>query len=248
MTITVILNGYRRPQNLKLQLEALKYQTIKPDEIWLWVNHYSGVQFQKEDLDCIDKISVNNYNHKYVGRFAFAMLTRTENIALFDDDTVPGPEWLENCLQNQTINEGPIGGIGLIHNNSTEYMNHSREGWASKNNKAIPVDLIGHAWFIKRKHMKYFWMEDPVSWDTAEDMHLCYTFQKYGNLQAYVPPQHTPKLSSSLLGYELGVDSTTPSVTDHKSFFSLRDKCLQRYCEKGWQLLYSNECNSNNSI
>ena len=37
--ITVILNGYKRGDNLNEQLEALKNQTVKPDEILLWYNN-----------------------------------------------------------------------------------------------------------------------------------------------------------------------------------------------------------------
>ena len=37
--ITVILNGFRRAENLNEQLEALQNQTIKPDEILLWYNN-----------------------------------------------------------------------------------------------------------------------------------------------------------------------------------------------------------------
>ena len=37
--ITAILNGYKRGDNLNEQLEALKNQTVPPDEILLWYNN-----------------------------------------------------------------------------------------------------------------------------------------------------------------------------------------------------------------
>lgn len=37
--ITAILNGYKRGENLNEQLEALKNQTLPPDEILLWYNN-----------------------------------------------------------------------------------------------------------------------------------------------------------------------------------------------------------------
>ena len=33
--ITVILNAYRRPYNLKMQIEAIRNQTVKPKQICL---------------------------------------------------------------------------------------------------------------------------------------------------------------------------------------------------------------------
>ncbi len=39
MSITVILNGYKRGSNLDEQYEALQNQTVKPDEILLWYNN-----------------------------------------------------------------------------------------------------------------------------------------------------------------------------------------------------------------
>ena len=37
--ITVILNGYKRGENLNEQMEALKNQTLPPDEILVWYNN-----------------------------------------------------------------------------------------------------------------------------------------------------------------------------------------------------------------
>ena len=64
----------------------------------------------------------------------------------------------------------------------------------------------------------------------------------HGGIPTYVPP-HPPlerELSSSLYGYELGVDDKTESVTKQQEFFSLRDKCIQHYVQKGWNLVRGN--------
>ena len=38
MSITVVLNGFKRPHTLKEQYAALKEQTVQDFEIMLWVN------------------------------------------------------------------------------------------------------------------------------------------------------------------------------------------------------------------
>ena len=111
--ITVILNAYRRPYNLKMQIEAIRNQTIKPKQIWLWVNaHEDSEGFDFESLD-VDRIFHNNFNWKFYGRFAGALLADTEYLALFDDDTVPGSKWLENCMNTMQTHEGILGSAGV---------------------------------------------------------------------------------------------------------------------------------------
>jgi len=238
MSITAILNGYRRPQNIPLQINALKNQTIPPDEIWLWKNYHEDWSDDGVDLSGI-KVCESNHNWKYLGRFAMAMLAQTEFVALFDDDTVPGTEWFDNCLNTYKETYGILGGVGLRQHNEERYMDHTRFGWPSNNETTVEVDLVGHAWFINKKDLKYIWMEEPVTYETAEDMHLSYTAQKYGGIKTYVPPHPiwNREMSSSLYGYELGVDDKTDSVINHGKFFNQRDECVQSYVQRGWQLL-----------
>ena len=104
-SITVVLNAYRRPYNLKMQIEAIRAQTTKPAQIWLWVNaHEDNEGFDFKSLD-IDRIFHNDYNWKFYGRFAAALLADTEYIAIFDDDTVPGARWFENCVSTMETHE-----------------------------------------------------------------------------------------------------------------------------------------------
>ena len=238
MSVTAILNGYRRPKNLPLQIQAIKNQTVKPDQIWLWINHHED--FYKEPVDYdVDRIVKNDHNWKYFGRFALAMLAQTEFVALFDDDTVPGNRWLENCLETYSKQPCIIGGVGLQLNSEEFYMDHERFGWPSHNEDMTEVDLVGHAWFVNKSHLKLVWEEEPYTWETGEDIHLSAMAQLYGAIPTIVPP-HPPlekEMSSSLYGYELGVDDKTTSVTNQQEFFSLRDEYIQHYVKRGWKLV-----------
>ena len=241
-SITTILNGYRRPNNLPLQIKSLRNQTCPPDEIWLWINYHEDFINEKEyDLESlgIDKICYNDYNWKYFGRLALAMLAKTKFVAIFDDDTIPGERWFENCIATYEKQAAILGGVGLHLHSPTKYMQHTRFGWPNPNEQPIVVDLVGHAWFIDTDHLKYIWSEKPYTWETGEDIHFSALAQIYGNIPTIVPPHPADDLSmySSLFGYELGVDSKTVSVTGQGDFFSLRDKCIQHYISRGWQLV-----------
>ena len=237
--ITVILNAYRRPYNLKMQIDSIRNQTHPPKEIWLWVNsHEDNHGFDFKSLD-VDKIFHNDFNWKFYGRFAAALLADTEYISIYDDDTVPGSRWHENCLDTMQVNEGILGSAGIILK-SDSYVNHDRCGWPTKNEDITEVDLVGHAWFFKREWLRYLWQEKPVTWDNGEDIQFGFMAKIHGNIPTYCPPHppSCPDLHGSVLGNELGIDSkatSTDSSISHKRFFSERDECVRMGIRKGWK-------------
>ena len=236
--ITVILNAYRRPYNLKMQIEAIRNQTNAPKEIWLWVNtHEENEGYDFKSLD-VDRIFHNDYNWKFYGRFAAALLADTEYVAIYDDDTVPGTRWHENCLTTMQTHEGILGSAGILLN-SNRYMDHERCGWPSQNPETTEVDLVGHAWFFKREWLKYLWQEKPTTWDNGEDIQFAFMAKIHGGIPTYCPP-HPPdnkELHGSIMGNELGIDSkatSTNQVVSHEQFFHERDVCVQTGIQKGW--------------
>ena len=237
--ITVILNAYRRPYNLKMQIDAIRAQTTKAAQIWLWVNaHPDNGGFDFKSLD-VDRVFHNDHNWKFYGRFAAALLADTEYVAIFDDDTVPGSKWFENCLSTMTTNEGILGSAGVILNGH-QYIQHDRCGWPSQNEEVTEVDLVGHAWFFKREWLKYLWQEKPTTWDNGEDIQFAFMAKIYGGIPTYCPP-HPPndkEMHGSVLGNELGIDdkaTSTNSAVSHQQFFNERDVCVQTEIKKGWK-------------
>ena len=237
--ITVILNCYRRPYNLKMQIESLRNQTIKPKQIWLWINdHEDNRDFDPTTLD-VDRVFKNDFNWKFYGRFAAALLADTEYIAIYDDDTIPGDKWHENCLNTMETHEGILGSAGIILK-SDQYINHDRCGWPTQNSQVTEVDLVGHAWFFKREWLRYLWQEKPVTWDNGEDIQFGFMAKVYGGIPTYCPPHPSDdrSLHGSVLGNELGIDdkaTSTNSAVSHQQFFSERDRCVQEGLKRGWK-------------
>ena len=237
--ITVILNAYRRPYNLQMQIEALRNQSVPPKNIWLWVNaHEDNKGYDFKSLD-VDRVFHNDYNWKFYGRFAAALLADTEYIAIYDDDTVPGSRWHENCLDTMKTHEGILGSAGILLN-SDQYMNHERCGWPTQNSDITEVDLVGHAWFFKREWLRYLWQEKPTTWDNGEDIQFAFMAKIHGSIPTYCPP-HPPQnkaLHGSILGNELGIDAkatSTNQAISHQQFFHERDVCVQAGLEQGWK-------------
>jgi hypothetical protein len=239
MSVTVILNGYKRSKHFKRQLDAIKNQTVKPNEILFWQN--KGDEF--EDTLTQGLVHANcNQNMGVWARFAFALNAKSDYICIFDDDTMPGPRWLENCLETIKTHDGLLGTIGCIFQDKDEYLNMRRVGWDNPNSKTEVVDIVGHSWFFKREDLSVFWRELPEKDHTifaGEDVHFSYMLQKYTNKKTYVPP-HPPN-DRSLWGsmpetaYAIGTDSAaisanpTVGIEIQKSFYV--------YIKKGFKIL-----------
>tara|TARA_R110000824_G_scaffold32156_6_gene104022 strand:+ start:6723 stop:8333 length:1611 start_codon:yes stop_codon:yes gene_type:complete len=237
--ITVILNCYRRPQNLEKQIAAIREQTHKAAEIWLWVNHHAdndGVDFGKFK---VDKVFNNDYNWKYFGRFSAAMLAKTKYVAFFDDDTIPGKDWFKNCVETSKRHRGILGGVGVRIPQTKIYFGHKRIGWSNPNEKVEKVDLVGHAWFLEKQWLKYLWFEEPYTYENGEDIHLSYMAQKHGNIDTYVPPHPKDNIDmfSSTMGNELGIDDVASSnARNHQVFYKQRNDIVSNAIRNGWRI------------
>jgi len=235
--VTAILTCYRRPEYLREQIQALKLQTDPPKEIWVWVNHHEDNKENDFSTLEVDRVFKNDFNWKFHGRFAAAQLCRTKYVALFDDDTIPGSKWFENCKENIKQNPGIYGGVGVILNEK-RYYGHTRVGWSNPNEKIQEVDLVGHAWFFEKSSLQHMWREEPFTWENGEDIQLSYLCKKYGNLKTYVPPHPLNDVEkfSSLKGMKYGVDSkATSRPENHTIFYNERDAQVANYINNGWK-------------
>ncbi len=239
--ITAIVTIYRRPYALEEQLNAIRNQTVPPKEIIVLRNQDQDSKYLKFPPipDEIKQVNLN-YNSKFFGRFAWALTAQTPYVAIFDDDTVPGSRWFENCLQQMEIRPGIYGTIGVRLLSTTGYKPYQKVGWHTANAETEEVDLVGHAWFMKKEYLKYIWMEEPYTYENGEDIHLSYMALKYGDVHTYVPP-HPPddiSLWGSLPepGGKYGNDANATWRT--KDHTPLRNEIVKNYITRGWKTLH----------
>jgi hypothetical protein len=235
--ITVILNGYLRPEFLSTQLDAIHNQTIQPKEIMLWQNSSDG--FEESITNKLTTVK-SNKNLGVWARFAFALNAKTEYICIFDDDTIPGKKWLENCLETIKTHEGLLGTIGLVYDSPHNYLEHTRYGWDNPNEETVRVDIVGHCWFFKREWLSAFWREfAPVEYSfVGEDMFFSYAIQKYLGLNTYVPPhpKNDKDMWGSTLGWQCGNVKPTSAIPGRISEMN------SFYCyliQKGFEIINS---------
>lgn len=245
--ITVILNCYKRPEYLKEQIEAIEKQTIKPQEIWIWYNapeDEEQIDLSKEFGDY--KIITSNHNFKFHGRFSLGLLAKTEYVVFFDDDTIPGPRWFENCMKTMNVvGDGILGTAGIFFQGTEDkfaYVPHQKVGWNGSHIDGISrVDLVGHSWFLRKSSLKYLFYEEPLTWDNGEDIQLSYLALKYGNIQTFVPPhpENNQQWWGSMKdkGWEYGSDDN--ASWKKGSHLDLRNKIVINYKNDGWKPSFS---------
>jgi len=226
-SISVILTAWNRPQYLEEQVEAVLSQSILPHEVVLWYNQPSkrlGVFNKKQHLDFknakrVKKI-ICDYNFGITPRFSIAPCLDGEYICIFDDDTIPGNRWFENCLNHIDQKKCVLGTIGLRYlsvENGTVETEKPRMGWEANNEQIEFVDLVGHSWFFRREWAKFFWEEDPALKIFGEDIHFCSMLSRNGIRSACPPHPVSDKTLWGSIAPERGVDKVAISISKDRS-------------------------------
>jgi glycosyltransferase involved in cell wall biosynthesis len=189
--ITVVLNVYKRSEIFEQQLRAVRNQSIPPSEILVWENGTERVPNEfREDLI----ITRAGKNFGVWARFAYALNAKGEFVCIFDDDTIPGERWLENCLATMKLSPGLLGTRGVIFDSPHAYSMHVDVGVHEANLITKQVDIVGHSWFFKKSWLAQFWGSFDMRFPediAGEDIHFSFAMQKYLNLPTLVPP-HPP--------------------------------------------------------
>ena len=242
-TVSCILNCYKRYDLVFSWLSQIKVQTLYPSEIHILFNTEPPPELLAElrKDTSLTNILISDANLGVWNRFAYALNTKTEFVCIFDDDTIPGCRWLENCYQSFQAQPGVYGTVGLIIHDRDNYMSHTRYGWPSANPSTVQVDLVGHSWFFKRDWLSSYWKDlPPVSgFDfMGEDMHISYAVQRYLGIATFVPP-HPPD-NQEIWGSTMpqrGVDLNAISMTGKASKMNY---ALKRLFDLGWTTIADN--------
>jgi len=236
-TVSVLINVYKRVNLLQKQIEAIESKSYRVKEIFIW-NNYGGKKLPSK-ITSKYKCVIANYNFGVWARFAFALNIDSDFICLFDDDTVPGRRWIENCVITHKKFPGLLGTRGLRFLSNKSYYPFKSYGWDNPNNDTVEVNIVGHSWFFEKKLLNYFWSEQPPESfpkNSGEDIHFSYMLQKYHNIKTYVPPHptHDPSLwgSSEKIGKKFGLDKN--AISQQGDALSKFDIYFKYYIKNGF--------------
>ena len=250
--VSVVLNLYKRPENLHKQIESIKRQSLRPKEILLYQDAVRStgdiaVRIPSDIEASIDVIEIGRENKGVWERFRFAEKRAVSKyICVFDDDTIPGKRWLENCHYQIMHNEGLYGTIGIVLLKERGYPfgdkeSYFRVGWDGNLNQTVEVDFVGHSWFFKKEWLKELlkapeYIQQKVA---GEDIGFSYQLQRIG-IKTYVPPHpyHQYDYFGSIPEHaiELG-QAKEPLSFDTSNLNSMSDIVI--YLQKeGWRPLF----------
>lgn len=225
LDVSVVLSAYKRIENLPLQLDAIEKQSLKPREILLFQDGIADgekVTIPADVKKRFNIVEVSKTNQGVWARFDFARKNaKSKYVCVFDDDTIPGPRWLENCMTEMQKREGLYGTIGILCNTPAYYAgSYTRIGWGNPNNETAMVDFVGHSWFLQTKWLDYMF-ENTDELQTykicGEDMTLSQKLQEHG-IATFVPPH--PQDDTDLWGslpaysYKFGDDKNSLFVNN----------------------------------
>ena len=248
--VTAVCNLYKRPECLIKQVEALEKQTLKPKEIFLFQDGVADY-YKIEMLDTLRSkfanIKIAEKNMGVWERFRLAKEASTPYVCVFDDDTIPGDSWLENCHFHMLQKRGIYGTNGVVMTNEKEYPlgGYLSVGWRGPVSTCTEVDFVGHSWFFEKECLDYMFdgteMFQKLKY-VAEDICLSVKAKEKG-IKTYVPPHpvndKTVWGSSPLFGSMFGfaVEAISVNMNNLKSM----QKAVKMFMKAGWQPLCISE-------
>lgn len=242
--VDIVLTCYKRPQVLAQQLAAVKNQTLKPRRIFLYqdgIDGYYKVELNDKILSEFDACKISAKNFGVWKRFEFAEeIAKSPYVCVFDDDTIPGARWLENCHMNMMQQRGIYGVNGYLVTNFKDYRdNRLCAGIYSQTVKTCAVDFLGHSWFIEKEYLTWM-LAKPWSKKykiVGEDMTLSAAAKEHG-VYSYIPPHPTKILSlwgelpqfASYATVDVAISANTSSPNKMRTAFN-------EIHANGWKML-----------
>lgn len=241
--VSVVLNVFRRSRHFSAQLKAIQEQSVRPREILVWEN---GEEEVPEDLREFVTVARASRNFGVWARFAYALNATSEFICVIDDDTIPGKEWLKNCLSTFAQTPGLLGTRGLTFESANNYSINRESGVYAANEWTTQVDIVGHSWFFPREWLAAYWAEYSTKFDNplaGEDIHFSYAIQKHYSLPTLVPPHrksHPEEWGSDpRFAREIGEEAV--AISKGAKAMQVFENALQHYRKLGFKMMIEKE-------
>jgi len=219
MKSLVVLTQYKR-QHLEQQLISIYNQTLIPDYIIVFQNeNHIDITDLKNKFNFIHIKS--DYNTKYFGRFSICFNFPVDICIVMDDDIIPGKNCIKNYITECNKYNSIIGGNGRMgYNTSNPYHAQNKMGPFPEHGYRAEtkiVDFVGHLWCFKKDWLYYMFSIKPLTYDTGEDMHLCYSSKCKGNINTYICKQEEVEDNCDLMNGDYSCDEFSSYLTTNKN-------------------------------
>lgn len=194
--VTAILTCFERPDLFRKQLDALRSQTLQPANIIVWVNTGTVPHDERALRGAADVVVIRaNTNMGPWIRFTMALEAPTKYVAILDDDTIPGPGWIEACVKRleedeQDSEDGEPGlCIAAAGEVFAEDDPQSRYvvGPESPRIDEMEVDIGRQGWFFRKDFIHLFMTYPRVVAPIGWGLHFSAALQDAGILTIVLP-------------------------------------------------------------
>mgnify|MGYP003649405259 CR=1 FL=1 len=211
--IIVVLTQYKR-NHLKKQLELIKKQSVQPDYLIVFQNeNHVDIEPLKKEFDFIHIKS--DYNTKFFGRFAACFTFPVDICMVFDDDIMPNHDTIKHYSSECLRLNGIVG-----HNCRYSYLNNSISERKRRHSLMVrrnqEADFVGHLWCFKKDWLYYMFSIKPFTYDTGEDMHLCYSCKIRGGIKSYLCSQPSKSCIADNTDGTIAADKFSSYITTPK--------------------------------
>lgn len=236
LKIAVVLTQWKR-NHLGKQLEQISRQNINIDYIIVFQNENHVDITNLKDIYKFIHVK-SDYNTKYFGRFSYLFTIPADICVVMDDDIIPGVNCIKNYVE-QCINKNSIiGGNGRI-----AFINKNKQKLRQINDVGIrqctKYDFVGHMWCFKKDWLYYMFSVKPLTYETGEDMHLCFSSKLFGNIDSYIAEHKNIEECSDITMNRLAVDKFS-SCNNKSITYELRQNIQEYWEKKGLKFIDSN--------
>lgn len=242
--VTVVCNLYKRVDSVVKQVEALEKQSLRPKKIILnqdGIGSNYTIKILDEFKAKFSDIKIATENKGVWERFKFAKeVVDTPYVCIFDDDTIPGERWLENCHTQMIKQKGIYGTNGVLLTKKDAYPigGFINVGWHKPVRKTTQVDFVGHSWFMPTECLDYM-LKDTNKYQelkyVGEDMCVSFMAKKYGYM-TFVPPHPVNNLSlwGSIPLYGNLFGKSTEALSMNMNNLLKMQNAIRMFEEDGW--------------
>jgi hypothetical protein len=234
--VSILLSTHCRLKNLARQIAAVQAQTVRPATVAIW---HDG-PFPPPQGTGLPVVASNTCLGVWP-RMYFCGQFETEFVAVLDDDTIPGPRWLEHSLAWMAKRPGLYGSRGVVFpcGDRTGAVGF---GWEWPSIEPVAVDLVGHSWLFRREWLAHY-VAEPRPTDAAtagEDYHWSVALQKRAGLPVYAAP-HPPKDRACWGSTDPHLGSDRQALHHRPGEDARKSRIHQWYRDHGWKTLYDLE-------
>ncbi|KAK4538314.1 hypothetical protein CDCA_CDCA17G4339 [Cyanidium caldarium] len=218
--VTVVLNVYQRPTAFHPLLDAIYAQTTihTVDRVLVAAlgspyesdfRHLTDAYTRAHQHRLPAPLSLISsdagYNPGYFGRLLVAAALPTKYVLLLDDDVVLGDRYLELCLAlSETL---PLNSV--LGQRGARYYRARRgrrlqlspnryHDYLGDHSLLRRADVLFSSWFLPTAWLRQIFERQPLSWRTAEDMHLSFSLRALHDIPSVALP-----VDPSLPAYQL---------------------------------------------